>query len=105
MKERSKESDHKNVDKKQQSRGFQQHSQRHRRFLPLMSDNFYNCEFCGVGIAVMQIVTGGNGEGQFKVCGTCLKEYIDQESSKKASEKIIIIIISSIWDFQITIPI
>jgi hypothetical protein len=83
MKERRKESDHKRVDKKKQSLGFQQHSQRHRHFLPLMSDNFYNCEFCGVGIAVIQIVTGGNREGQFKVCGTCLKEYIDQEGVKK----------------------
>ncbi|MGA9149109.1 MAG: hypothetical protein WBZ36_00920 [Candidatus Nitrosopolaris sp.] len=36
-----------------------------------------------VGIAVIQIVTGGNREGQFKVCGTCLKEYIDQEGVKK----------------------
>ena len=83
MKERSKESDHKKVDKKKQSLGFQQHSRRHRRFLPLMGDNFYNCEFCGVGIAVIQIVTGGNVEGQFKVCGACLKEYIDQQASKK----------------------
>ena len=81
MKERSKESDHKRVDKKKQSPEFQQQSQMHRRFLPLMS--FYNCEFCGVGIAVIQIVTGGNREGQFKVCGTCLKEYIDQEGVKK----------------------
>ena len=70
------------VDKKQQPLGFQ-HSQRHRRFLPLMGDNFYNCEFCGVGIAVLQIVTGGEVEGQFKVCDACLKEYIDQEAVKK----------------------
>ncbi len=68
--------------RRQQSQGFQ-HSQRHRRFLPLMGDNFYNCEFCGVGIAVLQIVTGGKFEGQFKVCGACLKEYIDQEAVKK----------------------
>jgi hypothetical protein len=82
MKERSEESDHKKVIKKKQSLGFQQ-SQRHHRFLPLMSDNFYNCEFCGVGIAVIQIVTGGKGEGQFKVCGACLKVYIDEEAIKK----------------------
>jgi hypothetical protein len=48
-----------------------------------MGDNFYNCEFCGIGIAVLQIVTGGKFEGQFKVCGACLKEYIDQEAVKK----------------------
>jgi hypothetical protein len=42
-----------------------------------MSENFYNCEFCGVGIAVIQIVSGGNSEGQFKACGACLKLYID----------------------------
>ena len=80
MKERRKE---KKLHKKQQSAGFHQHSQRHRRFLPLMGDTFYNCELCGVGIAVIQIVTGGNGEGQFKVCGSCLKEYIDKEAAKK----------------------
>jgi hypothetical protein len=83
MEERNKESDHKKVNKKQQSPGFQEHSQRHRRFLPLKGENFYNCEFCGVRIAVLQIVTGGNGEGQFKVCGACLKEYVDQEAAKK----------------------
>jgi hypothetical protein len=85
MKERSKESDHKRVDKKKQSLGFQQHSQRHRRFVPLMSDNFYNCEFCGVGIAVLKIVTGDNREGQFKICDACLKEYIDQQAAKKSN--------------------
>jgi hypothetical protein len=37
---------------------------------PLVYDHFW-------------IVTGGNHEGQFKVCGTCLKEYIDQEAIKK----------------------
>jgi hypothetical protein len=61
--------------------GYQQHTQRHSRFLPLMNDNFYNCEFCGVGIAVIQIVTGGNGEGRFKVCDACLKLYIDEEAN------------------------
>ncbi len=35
------------------------------RFLLLMGDNFYNCEFCGVGIAAIQIVSGVNSEGQF----------------------------------------
>lgn len=89
MKERGKEGDHKKVDKKKQSLGFQQHSRRHHRFLPLMSEkkkhseNFYNCQFCGVGIAVIQIVSGDNSEGQFKVCGGCLKVYIDEEAVKK----------------------
>jgi len=82
MKERSKESDHKKINKKQQSAKFRQQSRRHRRFLPLVGDNFYNCEFCGVGIAVIKIVTAGN-DGQSKVCGSCLKEYIDQQSAKK----------------------
>ena len=63
--------------RRQHSPGFQEHSQRHRRFLPLKGENFYNCELCGVRIAVLQIVTGGNGEGQFKVCG------VDQEMAKK----------------------
>ena len=83
MKERSKEGNHKKVDKRKQSLGFQQHSRRHHRFLPLMSENFYNCEFCGVGMTVIQIVSGGNSEGQFKVCGGCLKVYIDEEAVKK----------------------
>jgi hypothetical protein len=61
-----------------------QQQQQHRRFLPLMGDNFYNCELCGVGVAVLQIVTGTpNGQEQFKVCNTCLKEYIDQVAAKK----------------------
>jgi predicted nucleic acid-binding Zn ribbon protein len=47
-----------------------------------MGDSFYNCELCGVGIAVLQIVTdSGKGEGQFKVCGACLKKYIDEETA------------------------
>jgi len=82
MKERSKESNHKKINKKKQSAEFQQQSRRHRRFLPLMGDIFYNCEFCGVGLAVIKIVTAGN-DVQFKVCGSCLKEYIDQQSAKK----------------------
>jgi hypothetical protein len=54
-----------------------------RRFLPLMDDNVYNCESCGVRIAVLQIVTSTtNDQEQFRVCGTCLKEYIDQEAEK-----------------------
>ena len=66
---------------------FQQHSHhQHRRFLPLMGDNFYNCELCGVRIAVLKIVTTANDqEEQFKVCGTCLKQYIDQEDGKKVT--------------------
>ena len=56
----------------------------HRRFLYLMDDNIYNCELCGVRIAVLQIVTStSNDQEQFKVCGTCLKEYIDQAAAKK----------------------
>jgi hypothetical protein len=54
----------------------------HYRFLPLMSDIFYNCEFCGVGIAVIKIVTAKNIEGQFKVCGSCLQEYINEQAKK-----------------------
>jgi peptide deformylase len=81
MKER-KQSDNK-INKKQQSAEFQQQSRRHRRFLPLMSDTFYNCELCGVGIAVIKIDTAGNVEGQFKACGSCLKKYIDEQAEKK----------------------
>ena len=83
MKEKSKEGDHKKGYRKKQSLGFQQQSQGHHRFLPLMSENFYNCEFCGVGIAVIQIVSGSNSEGKFKACGACLKLYIDEEAVKK----------------------
>ena len=54
----------------------------HYRFIPLTGDNIYNCELCGVRIAVLQIVTSGtNDEEQFKVCDRCLKEYIDQEAA------------------------
>ena len=80
MKER-KQSD--KINKKQHSAEFQQLSRRHRRFLPLMSNIFYNCEFCGVGIAVIKIDTAGNVEGQFKVCSSCLKEYINEQAAKK----------------------
>jgi hypothetical protein len=56
----------------------------HRHFLPLMDDNIYNCELCGVRIALLQIMTStANDQEQFKVCGTCLKEYIDQEAAEK----------------------
>ena len=58
--------------------------QKHRRFLPIMDDNIYNCEVCGVGIALLQILTDTpNGEEQFKACRTCLEQYIDQVSAKK----------------------
>ena len=67
---------------KKHSPKFHQQSRPHRRFLPLMGDIFYNCEFCGIGIAVIKIVTAVN-DVQFKVCGSCLKEYIDQQSAKK----------------------
>ena len=56
----------------------------HYRFIPVMDDNIYNCELCGVRIALLQIVNSAtNDQEQFKVCGTCLKEYIDQEAAKK----------------------
>ena len=59
----------------------------HHRFIPLMDDNIYNCELCGVGIALVQVVTSSavNDQKQFKVCGTCLKEYIDQKAAEKSS--------------------
>jgi hypothetical protein len=57
----------------------------HHRFVPLMGDNIYNCELCGVRIAVLQIMSRTtNDQEQFKVCGTCLKEYIDQEVEKSS---------------------
>ena len=55
----------------------------HHRFIPLTDDNLYNCELCGVRIAVLQIATSTKDQEQFKVCGTCLKEYIDQEAATK----------------------
>ena len=55
----------------------------HRRFIPLTDDNIYNCELCGVRIALLQIATSINDQEQFKVCGTCLKEYTDQDAEKK----------------------
>jgi hydrogenase maturation factor HypF (carbamoyltransferase family) len=55
----------------------------HHRFLPLMDYNIYNCESCGVRVALLQIVSStSNDQEQFKVCGTCLKEYIDQAAKK-----------------------
>jgi superfamily II helicase len=59
--------------------------QHHYRFIPLTADNIYNCELCGVQIAVLQIVTSSttNYQEEFKVCGTCLKEYIDRETAAK----------------------
>jgi hypothetical protein len=41
---------------------------------------------CGIRIALLQIVStsnAANDQEQFKVCGTCLKEYIDQEAAAK----------------------
>ena len=56
----------------------------HRRFIALTDDKLYNCELCGVRIAVLQIVSSTTSDQeQFKVCGTCLKEYIDQEAATK----------------------
>jgi hypothetical protein len=60
--------------------------EKHHRFIPLTYNNIYNCELCGIRIAVLQIVTSSNAandQEQFKVCGTCLKEYIDQEAATK----------------------
>ena len=53
----------------------------HSHFFPLMNDKIYNCELCGVRIALLQVE---DDQEQFKLCGTCLKEYIDQESVKKS---------------------
>jgi superfamily II helicase len=82
----SKDRKHNEIDEKQKQQpllGFQRQIQHHHRFLPLMHDNIYNCELCGVRIAVLQIVNNtANDQEQFKVCGTCLKEYIDQEAAK-----------------------
>ena len=58
--------------------------QHHHRFFPLTNDNIYNCELCGIRIALLQIVAStANDQEQFKACGTCLKEYIDQAAAKK----------------------
>jgi hypothetical protein len=76
VKERGKQSDN-----KMESAEVEQ-SRLHSRFLHLTSDTFYNCEFCGVGIAVIKIVTTGNIEEQFKVCGSCLQEYINEQAKK-----------------------
>jgi hypothetical protein len=63
---------------------FRHHQRQHRRFLPIMDDNIYNCEVCGIRIALLQIVTDTpNGQDQFKGCGTCFEEYIDQVAAKK----------------------
>jgi hypothetical protein len=35
---------------------------RRRRFVPLMGDNIYNCELCGVRIAVLQIVSSTSND-------------------------------------------
>ena len=69
------------MEQKNPSMGEEEH---HYRFIPLTGDNIYNCELCGIRIALLQIATGStNDQEQFKVCGTCLKEYIDQEAEKK----------------------
>jgi Fe2+ or Zn2+ uptake regulation protein len=60
--------------------------EKHHHFIPLTCDNIYNCELCGIRIALLQIVSirsAANDKEQFKVCGTCLKEYIDQEAERK----------------------
>jgi hypothetical protein len=60
-------------------------AEEHYHFLPLMDDkNIYNCELCGVRIALLKVMTSTtNDQEQFKVCGTCLKQYIDQEAAAK----------------------
>ena len=47
----------------------------HYRFIPLMDDNIYNCELCGVRIALLEVED--DDQEQLKLCGTCIKEYID----------------------------
>ena len=60
--------------------------QHHYRFIPLTGDNIYNCELCGVRIAVLKIAAStANDQEQSKVCGTCIKEYIDQEATKEGT--------------------
>jgi hypothetical protein len=66
----------------QKNPAVEEHHRSH--FVPLIGDNIYNCDLCGVRIAVLQIVSSNtNEQEQFKVCGICLKEYIDQEVEKK----------------------
>jgi hypothetical protein len=55
--------------------------EKHHHFFPIMNDNIYNCELCGVRIALLQVE---DDQEQFKLCETCLKEYIDQEAVKKS---------------------
>jgi ribosome-binding protein aMBF1 (putative translation factor) len=50
---------------------------------PVMDDNIYNCELCGVRIALLHIESD---QEQFKLCGTCLKEYIDQEAAESETD-------------------
>ena len=38
------------------------HLEDHDRFIPLMHDSIYNCELCGVRIAVLQIETSSNDQ-------------------------------------------
>jgi hypothetical protein len=63
----------------QKNPSMDEEQERHYHFIPLMGDNIYNCELCGFRIAVLRIVTSSTNDlEQFKVCGTCLKDYIDQ---------------------------
>jgi hypothetical protein len=82
MKERKKESEHKRMHKKQQSAGFQQHGQRHRRFVPLMSDTFYNCEFCGVGIAVYRSLLVDMAKDNSRFAAHVLKNILTRKLQK-----------------------
>jgi hypothetical protein len=63
--------------------------EKHHRFIPLTDDNnIYNCELCGVRIAVLKIVSSSNAaddQEQFKVCGTCLKNTLTKKQQKKSS--------------------
>jgi rubrerythrin len=84
MEESSKDGKHNEIDERLSILEFQRQVHQPHRFLPLMDGNIYNCELCGVRIALLQIVSStANDQEQFKVCGTCLKEYIDQEAAKK----------------------
>ena len=68
----------------QKNPSMEEEEQHHYRFIPLTADNIYNCEFCGFQIALLKVMTStANDEEQFKVCGTCLKKYIDQEGATK----------------------
>ena len=57
----------------------------HLHFFPVQDDNIYNCDLCGVRIALLQVEN--DHQEHFKLCGTCLKEYIDQEAAENDQAK------------------